>query len=164
MWADYEATGAIHRAAIIRAYHQTNQEYGKYTRYRTIQRQLLRDLEELATTERQMYELDNRKDQVMTMLKVALVNLAMWRRDQWFPADYAHATWRRLEPFMRLTGRVHRHRDRVILELRPFNDAALRRDLATLCQRVTTAAPRLPDGRCLEVMVGAGMRRCATAV
>jgi hypothetical protein len=110
-----------------------------------------------------MYELDNRKDQVMTTLKVALVNLAMWMRDQWFPADYAHATWRRLESFMRLTRRVHRHRDRVVLELRPFNDAALRRDLVALCARVTTAAPRLPDGRRMELMIGAGTRRCATA-
>ena len=28
-----------------------------------------------------MYELDNSKDQVMTVFKVALVNLVMWTRD-----------------------------------------------------------------------------------
>ncbi len=31
--------------------------------------------------EREMYELDNRKDQVMTVFKVALANLGMWVRD-----------------------------------------------------------------------------------
>ena len=34
-------------------------------------------LEDLTTHERTMYELDNRKDQVMTVFKVALANLVM---------------------------------------------------------------------------------------
>ncbi len=59
-----------------------------------------------AACERAMHELDNDKDQVMTTLKVALTNLGMWTRDQWFPATYAHATWRRLEPFFRLPSRI----------------------------------------------------------
>ncbi len=53
---------------------------------------MLRALEDLAAKERTMYELDNRKDQVMTTFKVALANLAMCVRDQYFPASYAHAT------------------------------------------------------------------------
>ena len=32
----------------------------------------------------------------MTICKLALANLAMWTRDQCFPASYAHATWARL--------------------------------------------------------------------
>ena len=39
-----------------------------------------------------MFELDNRKDQVMTVCKVAMANLAMWVRDQYFPPSYAQAT------------------------------------------------------------------------
>jgi len=35
----------------------------------------------------------------------------------------------------------------VQVELRPFNDRALNRDLAMLCKRVNQASPRLPDGR-----------------
>ena len=46
-----------------------------------------------------MHELDNRKDHIMTVCKLALANLAMWVRDRFFPATYAHATWQRLLPF-----------------------------------------------------------------
>jgi hypothetical protein len=42
---------------------------------------VLRALEDLDAKERTMYELDHRKDQVMTVCKVALANLAMWVRD-----------------------------------------------------------------------------------
>jgi hypothetical protein len=45
-------------------------------------------LEDLKAHERTMYELDNSKDQVMTIFKVALVNLVMWTRDRYFPATY----------------------------------------------------------------------------
>jgi hypothetical protein len=38
-------------------------------------------LEDLAAKERTMYELDNRKDHVMTICKLALANLGMWVRD-----------------------------------------------------------------------------------
>ncbi len=40
-----------------------------------------------------MRALDNRKDQMMTVLKVALVNVTMAVRDQYFPSGYAPATW-----------------------------------------------------------------------
>jgi hypothetical protein len=39
-----------------------------------------------------MYEMEHAKDQVMTVLKLALVNLVMWARDTYFPATYAQAT------------------------------------------------------------------------
>jgi hypothetical protein len=51
-----------------------------------------------------MYELDNRKDQIMTVCKVALANLGMWVRDRYFPASYAHASWHRLHPFSNCQG------------------------------------------------------------
>src|SRR6266566_8188526 len=47
----------------------------------------LRALEDLKEQERTMYELDSRKDHAMTVLKVALANLAMWTRDRYFPAS-----------------------------------------------------------------------------
>jgi hypothetical protein len=68
---------------------------------------MLRALEDMAAKERIMYELDHRKDQVMTVYKVALANLAMWVRDHYFPASYAHATWLRLVPFFRLPAALH---------------------------------------------------------
>ncbi len=133
-------------------------EWDKCERYCKEQRALLRELEDLAARERTMHELDNGKDQVMTTLKIALTNLAMWTRNQWFPATYAHATWRRLEPFFRLPGRVAYGADTVDIELRPFNDRQLNRDLATVCAKVLEGRPHLPDGLRLVFTVAGAAR------
>lgn len=117
------------------------------------QRFLLRELEDLKEKERVMYELVHAKDQVMTVLKLALANVVMWTRDTYFPAGYAHATWRRLAPFFQLAGTVVPDACTVRVELRPFNDRALNRDLAILCERVNLAAPQLPDGRLLSFAI-----------
>jgi hypothetical protein len=129
---------------------QGKQELAKQERYCKEQREVLRDLEDLAAKERIMYELDNRKDQVMTMFKVALANLAMWVRDQYFPVSYAHATWHRLLPFFQIPGTITHDATTIQVELTPFNDRALNRDLAQLCERVNKASPHLPDGRQLS--------------
>jgi hypothetical protein len=131
-------------------------EWDKCERYCREQRTLLRELEELAARERTMYELDNGKDQVMTVMKLALANLGMRVRDEWFPPTYAHATWQRLAPFFRLPGRVVWGTDMVTVELRPFNDRQLNRDLAAVCVKVAEARPCLPDGRRL-VFTSAGL-------
>jgi len=143
--ADAEVDVLCQRA--YKAHDAYRAEWDKCERYCKEQRTLLRELEDLTARERDMYELDNGKDQVMTVLKLALANLGMWVRDQWFPLAYAHATWPRLAPFFRLPGRVAYGSDAVIVELRPFNDRALNRDLATICAKVQEARPRLPDGR-----------------
>jgi hypothetical protein len=80
---------------------------------------------------------------------VALANLAMWVRDRFFPPTYAHATWQRLQAFFRLPDRVLWSREVVQVELRPFNNRQLYRDLLAVCQRVNEFQPRLPDGRLL---------------
>jgi hypothetical protein len=117
------------------------------------QRTLLRELEDLKQQERVMYELEHAKDQVMTVLKLALVNLVMWTRDTYFPPTYAHATWLRLVPFFRLSGQVIRGPETVEVVLRPFNDRQLNRDLETVCTQVNAAQPRLPDGQRLQFRV-----------
>src|SRR5260370_19823721 len=89
------------------------------------QRELLRAIDDLAQQERDMYELDNRKDQIMTVCKVALANLGMWVRDHYFPEEYAHAGWHRLQAFFQLPGRVYWGVESVEVELKPFNDRAL---------------------------------------
>ena len=45
---------------------------------------------------------------LMTVCKVALTNLVMWTRDQYFSTDEAHTTRARLAPCFRLLGRVAR--------------------------------------------------------
>ncbi len=66
---------------ISRVREKSHQESTKHERYCREQRELLRAVEDLAANERMMYELDHRKDQIMTACKLALVNLAMWVRD-----------------------------------------------------------------------------------
>jgi hypothetical protein len=132
---------------------QSKQELAKQERYSKEQCEVLRALEDLAAKERTMYELDNRKDQVMTVFKVALANLAMWVRDQYFPASYAHATWHRLLPFFQLPGTITRDATTIRVELFPFNDRTLNRDLALLCERANQAAPHLPDGCLLSFTI-----------
>ncbi len=113
-------------------------------------------MDELTASERTMYELDDAKDQVMTVCKTALANLVMWTRDRYFPASYSQATWARLAPFFRLPGRIVGRPDTVQVALRPFNDRRLNQDLAAVCSRVAAAQPRLPDGRRLSLtMYGA---------
>lgn len=136
------------------AYDQCNAEFRKQERYCKEQREALRALEILKEQERTMHELDNRKDHVMTLCKVALANLAMWIRDRYFPASYAQATWKRLLPFFQLPGTITHSAQMVQVELRPFNDRALNRDLAILCERVNQASPHLPDGRRLSFTIG----------
>ncbi len=70
-----------------------------------------------------------------------------------FPATYVHATWARLLPFFQLPGTIAHHAQMVQIELRPFNDRALKRDLAVLCERVNQASTRLPDGRRLSFTI-----------
>ena len=113
----------------------------------------MRALEDLTAQERPMYELDNRKDQVMTVVKVALVNLGMSVRDTYFPAHYGHATWQRLRPFFDMKGRITADAETLRVELRPFNDRQLNRDLAELCTRVAQRPPHLPDGRRLVLLM-----------
>ena len=55
-----------------RAYELCNTEFRKQERYCKEQREALHALEELKVQEKPMYELDHRKDQVMTVYKVAL--------------------------------------------------------------------------------------------
>ena len=136
-----------------RAERERDQEDAKIRRYCQEQRQIVRALEDLAAHERPMYELDNRNDQVMTVMKVALVNLGMWVRDQYFPASYVHATWQRLRPFFALKGQITTDAVTLQVTLRPFNDRQLNRDLADLCARVAQRPPHLPDGRRLILLM-----------
>lgn len=126
-----------------------NKEFAKWERYCREQGDLLRALEDLAAQERTMYELDNRKDHSMTVCKLALANLVMWTRDQYFPTSYAHATWARLAPFFHLSGIVISRKQALSVQLHPFHDRAYNRDLSLLCHRVNEKQLHLPDGRLL---------------
>ena len=145
-----------------KAYHTSNAEFSKCEKYCREQRELLRELEDLEKQEREMYELDNRKDQIMTVCKVSLANLGMWVRDHYFPASYAHASWDRLQVFFQLPGRITWGVESVEVELKRFNDRALNQDLEMLCAKVAEVQPHLPDGRRLLFrMQGSGILHLA---
>ncbi len=132
---------------------KSNKEHAKWERSCGEQCDLLRALEDLDAPERTMDALDNRKDQVMTVCKLALPHLVMWGRDHFFPASYAHATWGRLAPFFQLPGVVTSDQQAVSVHLRPFNDRQNNRDLVLLCQHVNGKQLHLPDGRLLRFNV-----------
>jgi hypothetical protein len=134
---------------VSRVLETSNNDFRKWERYCREQEDLLRALEDLAAQERTMYELDNRKDHIMTVCKLALANLAMWTRDHCFPASYAHATWTRLAPFFQLPGMITSGQQTVSVQLHFFNDRRYNRDLSLLCQRVNEKQLHLPDGRLL---------------
>ncbi|SRR6266699_6400629 len=81
--------------------------------------------------------------------KRAAMHLAGCLPYRFFPSTYAHATWQRLQPFFQLPGRIQWGHDTVHVDLRPFNNRQLTRDLLAVCQRVNEMRPRLPDGRLL---------------
>ncbi len=117
-------------------------------------RHVLRRQEDLAAQAREVYELDHAKDQIMTLLKVALANLGMWVRDQYFGESYQHCSWQRLFPFFKLGGRITTTESEVQLEFCAFNNRTLSRDVEEVCRNVNTRGATLPDGRRLVMAVG----------
>jgi hypothetical protein len=66
---------------------------------------------------------------------------------------HVQATWKCLLPFFQLPGTITSDDQMMHVELCPFNDRMLNRDLAVLCERVSQASPRLPDGRQLSFAI-----------
>jgi hypothetical protein len=116
-----------------------------------------RALAELAAKERAMYELENSKDQVMACLKLALANLGMWVRAQYFPATYAHATWYRLAPFFRLPGCVTEGKQMVWVESRFMIVSSIE-----ICRRYVNGSKR-PHLTCLTGDASASLSQAGGA-
>ena len=122
-------------------------------------RQVKRQQEDLETQAREMYELDHSKDQIMTLFKLALANLGMWVRDQYFGESYQHGRGPRVLPFFKWGGQITPTESEVHLAVCAFNNRALVRGLEEVCRNVNTHGATLPDGRRLVMAVG--QRLCA---
>ena len=106
-----------------------------------------------------MQELDNTKDQLMTLLKVGLANLGLWVRDHYFGESYQTCGWERLLPFFQLSGWITATETEVRLDFSPFNHREMERDLQDLCRKAHASGVHLPAGRRLVLTVGQQRRR-----
>lgn len=102
---------------------------------------------------RPMYELDDRKDQLVSALRVCLVNVLQWLRDTVFPVSYAQATCPTLAPFIQMGGYVNERPDRIEVMLDGFWQAARQRDLEEVVARCNAQAFTAPDGRPLRFRI-----------
>lgn len=148
---DAEIEQQQHTLRLTRA--EMDEEFVKAKRYAQQQCQVQRDLLDLEDQVCAMFELDNRKDQLISVLNIALTNLIMWTRDTFFPESYARATWKTLQPFFRLPGRIETSDTTCTVTLRPFNDLALNRDLIQLCHTINDTQLKLPNGLELQFRV-----------
>ncbi|MFQ5814377.1 MAG: hypothetical protein ACE5I2_14465 [Anaerolineae bacterium] len=140
------------RARMEAAAEKIEQERDKQQRYRKEQKEkeraLARITQEMA--DRPMYELDNRKDQLMSALRICLVNILQWLRDTVFPKSYAHATYKTLAPFVQMGGFIIEHPERIEILLDGFWQSAKQRDLEEVVARCNARQFTAPGGRPLQ--------------
>lgn len=143
------------RARIEAAAEKVEKEQEKRQRYRAEQKEKEQALAEItqAMAEHPMYELDDRKDQLVSGLRVFLVSVLQWLRDTAFPESYAHATYKTLAPFLQMGGFVLEHPDRIEVRLDGFWQSAKQRDLEQVVARCNARQFTAPDGRPLRFAI-----------
>jgi hypothetical protein len=97
-----------------------------------------------------MYELDDRKDQLLSALRLCLGNVLQWLRDTVFPESYTNATCKTLAPFVQMGGFAIEHPDRIEVFLDGFWQSAKQRDLEEVVARCNAQSLTAPDGRPLR--------------
>ena len=103
-----------------------------------------------AMADHPMYELDDRKDQLISALRVFLVSVLQWLRDTVFPESHAHATYKTLAPFLQMGGFVVEHPDHIDVRLDGFWQSAEQRNLEEVVARCNAQQFTAPDGRSLR--------------
>lgn len=94
-----------------------------------------------------MHELDDRKDQLMSALRIFLVNILQWLRGAVFPDAYEHATYKTLAPFLQMGGFVVERPDCIEVYLDGFWQSAKQRELEEIVARCNARQFTAPDGR-----------------
>ena len=100
-----------------------------------------------------MYELDDRKDQLLSALRLCLGNVLQWLRDTVFPESYANATYKTLAPFVQMGGFVIKRPDCIAVFLDGFWQSAKQQDLEELVARCNAQSLTAPDGRPLRFSI-----------
>jgi hypothetical protein len=132
---------------------QVEREREKQRCYRQEQQQKQQDLTKTtqAMVDHPMYELDDRKDQLLSVLRLCLVSVLQWLRDAVFPDAYAHATYETVKAFIQMGGFVIEHPRFVEVYLDGFWQSAKQRALEELVARCNARQFTAPDGRLLRV-------------
>jgi hypothetical protein len=140
------------RARMEAAAEKIEHEQAKQQRYCQEQRQKQQALAEVtqAVADRPMYELDDRKDQLLSALRLCLINVLQWLRDMVFPESYANATYKTLAPFTQMGGFVIERPDRIEIFLDGFWQSAKQHDLEKVVARCNAQSFIAPDGRHLR--------------
>jgi hypothetical protein len=140
------------RQSIAAAAEEIEQERQKQARYRTEQEEKKQALAKMTQqmADHPMYELDDRKDQLVSALRLCLVNVLQLLRDTVFPASCAQATYETLAPFVRMGGFVIEHPAHIEIFLDGFWQSAKQRDLAEVVARCNAQRFTAPDGRVLK--------------
>jgi hypothetical protein len=131
---------------------QIEREQEKQRQYRQEQQQKQQDLAKaiLAMADHPMYELDDRKDQLLSAFRLCLVSALQWLRDVVFPESYAHATYETIKAFIQMDGFVIEHPRSIRVYLDGFWQSAKKRDLEELVSRCNARQFTAPDGRLLQ--------------
>lgn len=131
---------------------QVAQEQEKQRQYHQEQQQKQQDLDKTiqAMADHPMYELDNRKDQLLSAFHLCLISALQWLRDAVFPESYAHATYETMKAFIQMDGFIIEHPQFIEVYLDGFWQSAKRRDMEELVARCNARQFTAPDGRLLQ--------------
>jgi hypothetical protein len=145
----------LHSQQMDAAVEQIERERKKQQRYRQEQQQKQPDLTKTIQTMAQhpMYELDDRKDQLSSALRLCLISALQWLRDTVFPDSYAHATYETVKTFIQRGGFVIEHLHSIEVRLDGFWQSAKQRDLEELVSRCNARQFTAPDGRPLRFAI-----------
>jgi hypothetical protein len=134
---------------------QVEREQEKQQQYRQEQQQKHQDLakNQQAMADHPMYELDDRKDQLLCALRLCLISALQWLRDAVFPESYAHAAYETIKPFIQLDGFVIEHPQSIEVYLDGFWQSAKKRDMEELVSRCNARQFTAPDGRLLRFAI-----------
>jgi hypothetical protein len=143
------------QATLETAAEEVEQEKEKLAQYRAEREEKKQTLVEVIQqmAGHPMYELDNRKDQLVSALRLCLVNVLQLLRDTVFPESYARATYKTLAPFIQMGGFVIEHPDYTEVFFDGFWQSAKQRDLTEVVARCNAQQFTLPDGRRLKFAI-----------
>ena len=104
--------------------------------------------------EAMFFEVDAEKDQIMTHLRIAAYNSALFAREHYFGTAYQHVRpitlWRL---FFSQDGYYHESDDQVLITLKPFRDPKLHQAATEACRRFNERRIQLRSGKCLQMAV-----------